>query len=71
VISRAGLDDVEWRKFLTLPGLELRPLGRPVRSQSIYRLRYPGQIGVTHSVLEFMLHLKFKYILREGKLNTR
>jgi hypothetical protein len=24
---RAGLDDVEKRKFLTLPGLELRPLG--------------------------------------------
>jgi hypothetical protein len=26
---RTGLDDVEKRKFLTLPGLELRPLGRP------------------------------------------
>jgi hypothetical protein len=35
-----GLDDVDKRKFLTLPGLELRPLGRPVRSQSLYRLRY-------------------------------
>jgi hypothetical protein len=31
-----------WRKFLTLPGLELRPLGRPARSQSLYRLHYPG-----------------------------
>jgi hypothetical protein len=39
---RAGLDDLEKRKFLALPGLELRPLGRPVRSQSLYRLRYPG-----------------------------
>jgi hypothetical protein len=39
---RAGLDDVEKRKFLTLPGLELRPLARPARSQSLYRLRYPG-----------------------------
>jgi hypothetical protein len=29
---RAGLDDVEKRKFLTILGLELRPLG----------LRYPG-----------------------------
>jgi hypothetical protein len=29
----AGLDNVEKRKFLTLPGLELRPLGRPARSQ--------------------------------------
>jgi hypothetical protein len=37
----AGLDDVEKRKFLTLPGLELRPLGLPARSQSLYRLRYP------------------------------
>jgi hypothetical protein len=35
---RAGLDDVEKRKFLILPGLELRPLGRPARSQSLYRL---------------------------------
>jgi hypothetical protein len=42
VDPRAGLDDVEKRKFLTLPALELRPLGRPARSQSlhIYRLRY-------------------------------
>jgi hypothetical protein len=38
----AGLDDLEKRKFLTLLGLELRPLGRPARSQSLYRLRYPG-----------------------------
>jgi hypothetical protein len=29
---RAGLDDLEKRKFLTLPGLELRLLGRPARS---------------------------------------
>jgi hypothetical protein len=33
-----------WRreKFLTLPGIEFRPLGCPARSQSLYRLRYPG-----------------------------
>jgi hypothetical protein len=34
---RAGLDDVEKRKFLTLPGLELRPLVRPGRN-FIYKL---------------------------------
>jgi hypothetical protein len=34
---RADLDDVEKRKFLTLPGLELRTLGRLARSQSLYR----------------------------------
>jgi hypothetical protein len=41
---RAGLDDVEKRKFLTLPGLGLRPLGRAARGQSLYRLRYPGSV---------------------------
>jgi hypothetical protein len=40
--SRAGLFDLEKRKFLTLPGLELRSLGCPARSQSLYRLSYPG-----------------------------
>jgi hypothetical protein len=38
---RAGLADIEKWKFLTLSGLELRPLGRPARSQSPYRLHYP------------------------------
>jgi hypothetical protein len=37
---RACLDDLDKRKFLTLPGLELRPFSRPARSQSLYRLRY-------------------------------
>jgi hypothetical protein len=32
---RAGLEDVGNRKFLNLPGLELRPLGHPARSQSL------------------------------------
>jgi stalled ribosome alternative rescue factor ArfA len=42
VDPRAGLDDLEKRKFLTLPELELHPLCRPARSQSLCRLRYPG-----------------------------
>jgi hypothetical protein len=42
VDSRSCLDDVEKRQFLTLPGLERRPLCRPTVSQSLYRLRYPG-----------------------------
>jgi hypothetical protein len=37
-LPRAGLDTAKKRKFLTLPGLELRPLGRPARSQSLSRL---------------------------------
>jgi hypothetical protein len=42
VCSRTGLDDVERGKFLTLPGLELRSLGPPTGSQSLYRLSYRG-----------------------------
>jgi hypothetical protein len=44
VDPRAGLDEMEKWKFLTLPGLEPRPLSRPARSQSLYRLRYPGSL---------------------------
>jgi hypothetical protein len=44
---RAGLDDMEKRIFLTLLGLELGPLGRPVRSQCLYRLRYLGSYLLT------------------------
>jgi hypothetical protein len=33
---RAGLDDVEKRKFLTLQGLKLRPLGRLAHIASRY-----------------------------------
>jgi hypothetical protein len=35
VDPRTGLDVVEKRKFLTLPGLELRPLGRPAHIVAI------------------------------------
>jgi hypothetical protein len=53
VDPRAGMDDVEKRKFLTLPGLELRPLRRPARSQSLYRLRYPG----SHMYIQYVRDL--------------
>jgi hypothetical protein len=33
---RAGLHDVKERKFLIVPGLKLRPLCRPARSQSLF-----------------------------------
>jgi hypothetical protein len=45
---RAGMDDVEKRKFLTIPGLELRPLGLTARSQSLYLLRYPGSCEIRY-----------------------
>jgi hypothetical protein len=37
---RTRLGDKDRRKIFPLQGPELRPLGRPTRSQS-YRLRYP------------------------------
>jgi hypothetical protein len=40
VDPRSGLDDTEKCKFFTPPGIELQTLGRPARSQSLYRLYY-------------------------------
>jgi hypothetical protein len=40
--GRFGLNDKEKLKLLTLLGLELGLLGRPPRSQLLYRLRYWG-----------------------------
>jgi hypothetical protein len=39
---RAGLDEMEKRIFLTLQVLESGPLGSSARTQSLYRLRFPG-----------------------------
>jgi hypothetical protein len=75
VDPRAGLDDEEKRKFLTLPGLELRPLDRPARSQSISRLRYLGSCPYVikciryynlkfKSINIFYLELKLSYVLK-------
>jgi hypothetical protein len=50
---RANLDDVEKRKLLAIPGLELRPLCRPARSQPLYRLRYPGSQRMVTLVIRF------------------
>jgi hypothetical protein len=44
VDPRAGLADLEKRKFFTLPGLELQPICHPARNQSLYPLRYPGSL---------------------------
>jgi hypothetical protein len=48
VDPRAGVDAVEKRKFVILPGLELRPLCRPARGQSLYRLRLPGSLYIIY-----------------------
>jgi hypothetical protein len=56
--ARADLDNVQKTKFLTLLGLEIRPLGRPTRSQSLYRLRYPGSVITPFSRLK--LNIRFR-----------
>jgi hypothetical protein len=53
VDPRAALDDLLKGKFLTLPGLELQPLSRPARSQSLYRLRYPGSLYWTDKIPKY------------------
>jgi hypothetical protein len=66
VDPRPGLDDVEKRKFLTLPGLEFLSFGRPASSQSLYRLRYAG------SRLECAIHILYTYyiiLLKFGRLD--
>jgi hypothetical protein len=43
VDPRAGLDDVEKKKFLTLPGFELRPLSRPGISDREFKIPRCGR----------------------------
>jgi hypothetical protein len=74
---RAGLDDVEKRKFY--PESELRPLRREARSQSRYRLRYllKCQIFSLRKVLSravlpgipFLLQMGIKPGRPQGKKN--
>jgi hypothetical protein len=52
---RAGLDtEARGKILLPLSEIESRPLGRTVRSQTLYRLRYPGSqyIGTSFNIYE-------------------
>jgi hypothetical protein len=64
VDPRVGPNDTEKWKFFTPPGLELRHLGRPASSQSLYRLRYPG------SLIKWSTGKK-KYGFQEALINER
>jgi hypothetical protein len=57
---RTGLN-VERRKILPPPGLELRPLCCPARSQSLYRLTLSMQISLIQNVLILLVivHVHF------------
>jgi hypothetical protein len=68
---RAGLENVERRKILSLPELKLRPFGRPARSQSLYRLSYPGShfdFNDNRNIKKFLQRDTF--ISSRGKLLT-
>jgi hypothetical protein len=54
---RTFMDDVEKRKILPLSGLEFRSFGRPVNSQSLYRLSYPGGQVAVMLYADFLLGL--------------
>jgi hypothetical protein len=66
--SRAGLDDVEKRKFLILSELELRPLRLPACSQSLYRLSYPDSSFPLGSMLNSGSDMKA--VLSAGRMMT-
>jgi hypothetical protein len=78
---RAGLSDVENRKFLTLLGLELRPFGRPALTQSLYRLCYPGSrsircrkcLNITYKIYRIQEHREMSELQRgaEGSQSRR
>jgi hypothetical protein len=53
---RTGLDAVERRKILPLPGLEVRLVGRPARSQSLYRIHHPGSFRCVEIHFNITLH---------------
>jgi hypothetical protein len=66
------MDDAEKRKFLTLPGLELPPLGGPAGSQSLSKLQkyyYPKQNHVLKANTQSFAMELFQN-LAEDKFNT-
>jgi hypothetical protein len=58
VDHRTSLHHLNKRKFFTLPRLVLRPLGRPARNQSLYRLRCPGS-QIANRTLETVAKLNY------------
>jgi hypothetical protein len=59
VDPRAGMSDIEKWKFLTLPGLLLRPLGRPARSQMLYSYVLNFTFSVCVNKLQFQFYYFF------------
>jgi hypothetical protein len=81
VDPRADLDDVEKRKYLTLPGLELRFLGRPAIMTALYRPpNSKGCVGIYEIYIHHTFRLyfstqinisDFRHLLRAGPSRCR
>jgi hypothetical protein len=69
---RAGLNKLERTEILPRAELELRPLGLPVRSISLYRLRYPGSHNLynTNSIPSLNFESNYKFGCEVGCLWT-
>jgi hypothetical protein len=57
VDPRTSLEDVERKKILLLPGLELRPLRRPAGDHKLYPL--PQHVIQAVAEIAYMFELKF------------
>jgi hypothetical protein len=54
---------------LTLPGLKPQPLSRPARSQSLYRLRYPGSQAILVNKYIKLIHYTSRQAARVWAVN--
>jgi hypothetical protein len=64
---KAGLDDMEKRKFLTLPGLELGPLDRPARSQFLSVMVLEEKfLGMMNCIVHADKHISSRYLKKSN-----
>jgi hypothetical protein len=65
---RAGVENVEKRNFFTLPGIELRSLGRPPLSRSLYGIRYPGSNNNLYNMKVYFMSStrNFLFLIQTG-----
>jgi hypothetical protein len=61
VSLRSDLDDLEKRKFLALPRLELRPFHLPAHSQLVYWLYYPISSLLYYTPTKSSLHFDISF----------
>jgi hypothetical protein len=63
---RIAVDDVGKSKFLTLPGLEFRLLGRQARSQSLHQLRLLENYVLTIAYVKSQIATDMDFFLGKG-----